>query len=134
MRPFDDPASFRDKFYRQLQLKINQDPYFAAAADEDEIMPPASAHIGLSGEAQALIKAASQSRHGIINRMLSMGRPLISTNGIGFVNMDDPRSIATWEAAVEELERAGLIEAMNLNRDGLRVTRRGYEVAETIPA
>jgi hypothetical protein len=129
---YDGVAGLREKFSRQLQLKVNQDQYFTSHVGDTEVLPPGRGHVSLSKEAQSLLRAASESRHGMINRIMSLGRPIISANGIGFVDENDARSIATWEEALQELERANLVEAVNFNRDGFRITLRGYEIAGAI--
>jgi hypothetical protein len=131
---YGDLNDFREKFYRQLQLKINQDSYFASAADDETsavtLRTPATP--ALSREAQILLKEASQDRNGIINRLSHIGGARISTHGRGFVEERDARSLALWDGALKELESCGLIEPMNFKRDGFRVTRDGFAAADKL--
>lgn len=130
---FSSVGEFREKFTRHLQLKMNQDAYFVA--QEPTIIPnaPAAEPRGRwSREALILLKAASQDRDGVIRRMTNMGGTFISVDDREFVPARDHRALATWDAALRELERADLLEAADYSREIFRLTRRGYELADKI--
>lgn len=130
---FDSLGAFREKFSRQLQLKLNDDNYFAAAESVADALPVQLPQApNLSKEAQTLLKEASQDPAGDIMRLSYLGGAAIQTHGKNFVEEGSPRSLAIWDGAIEELEEHGLVEAYNYKREGFRVTRRGYEVADTI--
>ena len=132
---YEDFNDFKDKFYRQLQLKLNQDPFFASAgealASEASLSPPPSIP-NLSKEAQALLKEASQDSQGAILHVAHLGGLLVQTNGKGFTEEGNPRSEATWESAIKELETENLIEDQGYKREVFAVTRRGYEISELL--
>jgi len=44
----------------------------------------------------------------------------------------NPRSQALWENAMKELEEFELIESTNYKREMFKVTKLGYEVADTV--
>ncbi len=132
-----DLRDFKDKFYRQLQLKLNKEEYFKRGMDflsgtGDESQSTHSYIPEMTREAQTLLKEASQDRNGIILCVSSFGGLSIQTNGKGFVEKIDARSRAVWEGALEELEREDLIRDKGSKREVFGLTRRGYEVAEIL--
>jgi len=137
LESYSNKNEFRDKFYRQLQLKLNQDSYFKVA----EVAPADSPVISsgsvrsvplLSTEAQTLIKEASASPDGVIMRIAYIGGLSIQTNGKNFIQDGNPRTRALWEGALEELQRASLIITSDSRGYVFRVTREGYETAELL--
>jgi hypothetical protein len=134
---YNDLNDFRSKFYRQLQLKINQDAYFKTGlppsdnlTDITEMTAPDIPN--LSREAQTLLKEASHDPNGIIFRLSTFGGPHIHTNKKKFGGEGDPRARAIWEGALEELENERLIIDKNYKKEVFEVTRKGYEIAELI--
>jgi len=134
---YNDLNDFRSKFYRQLQLKINQDEYFKIGlppsdklTDITEMTAPLIPN--LSREAQTLLKEASHDPNGIIFRLSTFGGPHIQTNKKKFGGEGDPRTRAIWEGALEELENERLIIDKNYKKEVFEVTRKGYEIAELI--
>ncbi len=123
---------FKDKFYRQLQRKLNKDPYFterssttADPASSASSVPDVPA---LSREAQTLLKEAVKDPAGKVVRVLSLNGVVIHTNGKRFVEEGNPRSGAIWEGALQELEQSGLIVDRGFG-EVFHVTRKGYDVA-----
>ena len=134
---YNDLNDFRSKFYRQLQLKINQDEYFKKGLPASDDLTNVAEMIApdipnLSREAQALLKEASHDPNGIIFRLSTFGGPHIQTNEKKFGGEGDPRTRAIWEGALEELENERLIIDKNYKKEVFGVTRRGYEIAELI--
>jgi hypothetical protein len=134
---YNDLNDFRSKFYRQLQLKINQDEYFKLdfphsdnSTNISEMTVPNIPN--LSREAQTLLKEASLDPDGLIFRLPAFGGPHIQTNKRNFGGQGDPRIHAIWEGALEELENERLITDKNYKKEVFGVTRRGYEIAELI--
>jgi hypothetical protein len=137
---------FKSKFYRQLQLKLNQDSYFLKdIANQDtsilqiKVGPdilksydPSGILPHLSLEAQELLKEASYDPNGIVLRSQVIGGLYIQTNGKEFVRDNNPRTRAIWEGALEELEANGLLSDAGNERQVFKLTRRGYEIAEKI--
>lgn len=133
-----DLNDFKAKFYRQLQLKLNQDEYFKQnevttdATDLEAVESFLPDIPQLSREAQVLLKEASRDPTGIIMRLPHMGGFLVQTNGKRMTEGKDPRNRAIWEAAVNELENFGLIADRGNKRQVFGVTRDGYELAELL--
>lgn len=137
LETYSDINDFKDKFNRQLQLKINSDEYFTVVSlplsDAQSVLPSAIPDIpSLSREAQILLKEGSQDQKGYIIRMVHMGGMSVETNGKEFILDDGPKERATWEGAIEELESQDLIVDCGYKREVFRLTREGYEVASLI--
>ena len=56
----------------------------------------------------------------------------IQTNGINFADSKDRRSIARWEAALEQLLSEGLIVERGYKGELFEMTAKGYEVADKL--
>jgi hypothetical protein len=133
---YADLNEFKGKFYRQLQLKLNQDSYFTEHSSPAVETAPSVSSVpdvpGLSREAQTLLKEAVQDSAGRIFRIPSLQGLVIQTNGKGFVEAGNPRSEALWAGALEELKQSGLIVDRSFKNEVFYVTRKGYEVAELL--
>ncbi len=136
LETYGDINEFKAKFYRQLQLKLKQDPYFLKHSAPADDGGPTESSVpdlpSLSREAQTLLKEAVQDAKGMIFRIRAVEGPVIQTNGKGFVEKNNPRSGAIWESALGELEAARLIADRGHKRELFGVTREGYEVAELL--
>lgn len=133
---YTDINDFKQKFYRQLQLKINQDSYFIGNSSPVTESGPTHSSVPnvprLSREAQALLKEAVQDPQGNVICIEAGAGLIVQTNGKGFVDPTDPRSRAIWEGAVRELEAAGLIADRGYECEVFGVTRAGYDVADLL--
>lgn len=144
---YDDDADFKDKFSRQLQLKVNQHGIFQfrgkgintnLGREESE-----STLLQLSDEAKVLLKGVSQDNYGYISFEVSGYETVIRTSDSGvhgknLIPDQHPRVVAQWKAALEELATAGLLDNTIDRKDGIlrttefQITHRGYEVADMI--
>ena len=135
---YSDLNEFRSKFYRQLQLKMNQDEYFKFATlnsneIEHEVVESLSPSIpNLSREAQVLLKEASQDSAGHILKIRTMGGFFVQTNGKNMVTDRSPKTQAIWEGAIRDLQNYGLIEDRGHKGEVFGITREGYEIAELL--
>lgn len=133
-----DLNDFRTKFYRQLQLKLNQDNYFKHETITpndgalEVVESPLHDMPKLSREAQVLLKEASQDSSGSILRHSSFGGIFIQTHGKQMTEDNNPRNRAVWESAIKELENAGLIVDQGHKGEVFGLTRTGYELAELL--
>lgn len=133
---YSDINDFRDKFYRQLQLKLNED-YFIKASQATidggaitESALPTIPH--MTREAQILLKEASQANDGVIFQLHSSDGFKVQTNNRTFGDSKNPRDQAVWEGAIDELEILGLIKDKGYKRELFGITRSGYEIAEIL--
>jgi len=129
---YSEPSEFRDKFSRQLQLKINHDAFFTSSN-----IPPISSismaePMSLSVEAKTLLLQVSKSRNGDLRCHQLVGGVAILVNGKNYGKHDSPRERAAWESAVDDLERLGFIKPVSFERNMFRVTKEGYAEAERI--
>src|SRR5699024_1959244 len=81
---YDSHGDFKDKFYRQLQLKINEHELFQSSETNPrlgEIVESRTPLPTVSVEARILLKEASQDPEGSILRLRHLGGTVIQTNG-----------------------------------------------------
>jgi len=134
---YDDVNDFKDKFSRQLQLKLNKDEYFK----NDDVLADSKIEQyktgvpdipNLSKEAKILLKEGYKDSQGNILYLPTLSKTVIATNNKDFVDDNNPRTEAIWTAAVEELESEHLIADRGHKREVFGITKRGYEIAEII--
>lgn len=130
---FKDINDFKEKLFRQLQIKINEDEHFKIIK-QSKIIESSEPTINiprLSQEAQQLLKEASQDYDGMIMRISYSDGVAIQTNQKSF-GEGNARERAKWEGALKELELEGLVESQGFKGEIYKVTREGYDVAELI--
>lgn len=131
---YSDLGDFRSKFYRQLQLKINQAWKSSDQEDRTTVLLDKQPELVLriSREAQVLLKACAADAEGHVLHIPHLNGVLIQVGEKNFVEDNSPRSRATWEGALSELEVQGLLEAAGPKRQVFKITRTGYAVADQI--
>ena len=77
-----------------------------------------------------LLDAAVNDPAGQISHRRPVGPDVLTANGQSFIERGDPRSAAKWLAALESLERKGLIRATSPEKHFYAVTQQGYDLAE----
>ena len=126
---YSSTDDFRRKFSHDLQIVMNSDPFGSSAplaANVTPAEPPT-----LSEEATALLTTAAADGAGVILFERFGGGAEISSNDKTFNTDNAPRTIALWEGAIEELEKAGFVRATSDKREVFEVTRAGYAAADT---
>ncbi len=133
---YDGDADFKDKFYRQLEIKVNEHEVFQFR-DED-----INSGIGLeesegniprlSDAAKILLKEASRDNRGYVMYDVTMQGISIETNDKNIIPDRNPRIVAQWVAALQELVEAYLLDNKGPRGEILQVTPRGYEIADMI--
>lgn len=132
---YDSHGEFKDKFYRQLQLKVNEHPLFQAAnvgGDEQAIVESRTQLPALSPEARVLLKEASQDRGGTIIHAKYIGGTAIQTNEKNLIPSNERREVAKWEQALEELKAKDLVVDRGHKGEVFEITNLGYQVADMI--
>lgn len=132
---YDSHADFRSKFYRHLQLKVNEHPLFRAeeASPEAELVAESKSSLpSLSTEARVLLKEASLDPHGTILHVRYIGGTDIQTNGKNVIPSKERRDVAKWEEALRNLIDLDLLVARGHKGEVFEVSNRGYQVAEMI--
>ncbi|MBO6793017.1 MAG: DUF4062 domain-containing protein [Balneolaceae bacterium] len=126
---------FQKSLSDHIQIKINTEPMFDLQESiqlENLITPAQDVKNQLGDEAKTLIKEASQDRNGSIIIIRTAAGRVIQTNGKNMNNQNNPRIRALWENAMKEIENSQLIESVNANREMFKVTKLGYEVADSL--
>jgi hypothetical protein len=134
---YNDVDDFRRKFSRDLQITMNSGTIAPAGAATQSTTNSSSngSSAPLSPDAAALLEAASaDGSGGVIMFGRYGGGDEISANDKVFNEDSNPRTIARWEGAIEDLEKRGLVRATSSTREVFEVTRDGYAAADAIKA
>lgn len=132
---YTNSNNFREKFNRQLQIRINQEEYFNDGVNNinAEIINSNIPTIpDLTKEAKMLLSEMSIDVHGMV---------LVTNDSVGYSvqanskNMltepKSPKQRALWDSVIEELEKEDLINPEGYN--GIYImTKKGFEIAELI--
>ena len=133
---YDSYSDFKAKFYRQLQLKVNEHPLFSSEIDADkqrtDIVESRTPLPALSPEARVLLKEASLDAGGTIIHARHMGGSMIQTNGKNLIPSNERREVAKWEDALKQLKSADLVVDSGFKGEVFQITNLGYQVADMI--
>lgn len=131
---YDSRSSFKDKFYRQLQLKLNQHPLFQTTSISTpvDVVQSKTPLPQLSDESQILLKETSQDRNGTVMHLRHLGGTNVQTNSKNFIESNERREVARWEAAIDELVSKGLLVERGYKGEIFEITNLGYQVADMI--
>lgn len=132
---YDSHADFRTKFYRQLQLKLNEHPLFLSEPSKINATPIEESITNIpamSAEARILLKEASLDDHGSILYVRYIGGTDIQVNGKNVVPSGERREVAKWEQALGELVTLDLVVDRDQKGEFFELTNRGYQIAEMI--
>ena len=134
---YDDDVDFKDKFYRQLEIKVNQHEIFRFRVEEiDSGLRTGESESNipqLSDTAKIILKEVSQDSQGHILYYYDVDGPIIQIGGHPS-DYDDrlpdrnPRTAAQWRAALKELEDAALLEDEGNQGRRFMITHHGYEL------
>lgn len=132
---YSDLNDFRTKLYRQLQLKLNRDPFFQAVGspDSSEALVDLPKLPTLSKEAAYLLKECAADEQGVIMNVSYISGQAIQVRGKNLIEDGNDRSRAIWTSALSELESLEYIEPMSAKRELYRITRAGYEAVDRLP-
>jgi len=131
---YDSHADFKQKFFRHLQIKVNEHPLFETSESlmnltitESDVSLPQ-----MTDEARTLLKEASLDAHGTVMHLRYIGGTDVQTNGKNFIQSKERREVARWEAAIEELISNGFLIDRGYKGEVFEVTNLGYQVADMI--
>lgn len=132
---YDGLNDFKDKFFRHLQIKINDDKFFflpnleqtqdSPFIEESNVPIPK-----LSEEAVFILREASQDKNGAILHTRTIGGTSIQTDGKNLIPEQSSRTVAKWEAALNELISNELIVDRGYKGEVFEITDRGYQLAD----
>lgn len=132
---YDSHTDFKDKFYRQLQLKVNQHKIFLGENANEVEAEPVQSNTKLpqlTNEARILLKEASLDPHGHVLHLRVIGGAHIQVNGKNLVSSNERREVSKWEAAIQELIGFQLLVANGQKGEIFQLTNLGYQVADMI--
>ena len=131
---YDNHTDFKEKFYRHLQLKLNEHPMFRDIQTEaiSDIVESNTQLPSLSSEARILLKEASLDPHGNILHSRYSGGTDIQTNGKNLITSQERREVAKWEVALEELVSQELLIERGHKGEIFEVSNLGYQIADMI--
>lgn len=131
---YDSHSDFKTKFYRHLQLKLNEHPLFiSGSVDEESLVEESKTKLpSLSHEARVLLKEASLDDHGSILYVRYIGGTDIQTNGKNVIPSGERREVAKWEQALKELVDLELVVERGHKGELFEVSNLGYQIAEMI--
>lgn len=132
---YDSYGDFRTKFYRHIQLKINDHPIFDVGTMSDRASETVESETGLpdlTHESRILLKEASQDPHGVIIHARFIGGTALQTNGKNLISSNERREVAKWEEALQELTRTDLVVERGHKGEMFEISNLGYQVADMI--
>lgn len=132
---YNSHAEFKEKFYRHLQLKLNEHPLFqvgGGSPDDTTIIVPRAKLPELSQEARVLLKEASQDGDGAILHVQYIEGTAIQTNGKNFILSQGRREVAKWEGALQQLKSYDLVVDREDKGELFEITNFGFQIADMI--
>jgi hypothetical protein len=132
METFSSLEDFKTKFRRQLSITINTNKYISSNFSIAEARFEEDIQEALSNEAKQLLFEASMDKSGEIFKLSYIGGFSLQTNGKGFNKDDNPRSIAQWTSALDELLNKDLVIAVGNKGNIFKLTQKGYSIADSL--
>lgn len=129
---YESLSEFREKFARQLAQTIIKafPPTTGEDVPEHQLHTRRDDRPGLSEQALELLLEATKDQSGLVTSIITSEGAFVETNGRQFVEEQNPRSVARWKDAVEELVRNELLEKQGYRGETYRVTHKGYAIAD----
>ena len=129
---YDSLQEFGDTFSRHL-AQIVRDRFAGTPSGGIANVPEPSSQPKLSDEAKSLLVSAA-SADGMILRIRYLGGTMVQAGGKAMARENNPREIAKWEAAIQQLLNNDLVEARGQKNEAFAVTHGGYELADVLRA
>jgi hypothetical protein len=137
---FESREDFRSKFRKHLPMVLRDNQYLrritqsASPPSHTEVIfhDTSRDEVELSEDARELLKAAAGDRSGTVLVLHYLGGATIQSGGKAFVQSNDQRQLARWEAAVEELAMKDLVRDPTGKGELFRVTHAGYQLVERL--
>jgi hypothetical protein len=132
---YDSVEEFRSKLSKQLPLCLAKNAYLQGILEIPHVevaLPQMSASrhsYALTEEARSLLKAAALKDDGSILKISHLGGRFIQAGGQTF-GEGRGRERARWEAALDELERNGLVVGRGYKGEVYELTHEGWAVAD----
>lgn len=124
---FSNAEEFRNKFRQHFSIQMNDHPYIRGVlsnAAQDDSAETSSAE--MSAEACELLVAAALDPGGDLISLSTHGGRYIQANGQTFGEPGVARSVALWEAALNELVALGYVVSRGGRNEIFQVTNAGF--------
>jgi hypothetical protein len=134
---YDSVEEFRSKLSKQLPLCLAKNEYLQGVLNTPSVkvvspQTSTSPHsYALSDEARSLLQAAASRDDGSILKIAHLGGRFIQAGGQTF-GEGRGRERARWEAALDELEREGLVIGRGYKGEVYELTHEGWAVADAL--
>jgi hypothetical protein len=130
---FNTKEDFKDDFTRQLTLLLNEEKYnLTESEDENDIDNNLSFVKNLSDNAKTMLIKCSEDSSGKILKISSLGGSSYIVNSKVLNENEEPRTLAKWESALEELLELGLVKQTDSKGKIFNITDKGYNLADTL--
>lgn len=130
---YDSISKFKEKIFRQLQLKLNEPEFLHdLSLKQDDNENKISIVSNLSEEAKILLKEASNDNNGTILFLRLLGGCELQTNGKNFITSKEHRVIAKWEYALNQLVSEEIVIERGYKGEIFELTSKGYYLADLI--
>lgn len=131
---YDSHSDFKEKFYRHLQLKLNEHDYFKnnILDFENSLVESKVKLPKLSSQARIILKKASLDSHGQILNFRDSSGVTIQTNGKNLIPSQQNREVVKWTSALNELLNEELIKGIGYKGEIFEITNLGYQIADMI--
>jgi len=135
---YDSISEFKEKFFRQLQLKLNESDFLGILSnikdDEHKIEYENNNSIinKLSKEAKILLSESSNDTNGTILFLRVLDGCELQTNGKNFITGKDHREVARWKSALNQLISEEIVIERGYKGEIFELTSKGYRLADLI--
>ena len=139
---YDSLEAFKTIINDSLVRRTNKkEPFIGFSSVENDVKTPvvidttnqlSSAKPVLPPDAKELLIEASNDSGGDIMKLAYLGGATLQTNGRNFLSDGTAREKAKWEAALNYLVDAGLVEGVGYKGEMFRVTHSGYQLADQL--
>lgn len=127
---------FENKFLEHLTITVNKNEYIQKKKLQIEVTNfedfGGTDEITLTGEAKTLLMEAVNDRNGQIMKIRTMSGTSIQTKEHNLIPNQNPRTIAKWEYALDELFNNDFVEERGHKGEVFAVTHKGYEYVDTL--
>lgn len=133
---YDILDEFKEKFFRHLQIKVNEDTSFFVPGErqtKDNIIEESKISFPkLSEEATIILKEVSKDKNGIIMYLRSSSGRSVQTNSKNLIPDQSRRTVSKWEFGMDELIAYGYVVDRGHKGEVFEITSQGYQVADLI--
>jgi len=126
-----DIRGLRNLAAHEPEFKVSSDKAIEYAILLSRIEAKIKNSTTLSKEAKELLLKAVQS-DGTIIKAHSMGEKCIQVNGENIISSQEPRVVAIWEGALEELVENDFVKDKGYKGEVFGATNKGYKYADTL--